>query len=64
MRLVVYNPSAGWALRGARLRRSLDVLRALPGETRCVATERTEMWRSVRAALTGDVDQIVACGGD
>jgi diacylglycerol kinase family enzyme len=61
---VIYNPAAGWALRAARLRKSLEALRALPGETRFVPTQPTEMWRAVRGALSADVDQIVACGGD
>jgi diacylglycerol kinase (ATP) len=66
VRLIVYNPRGGAALRGHRLRAALATLRALPGEYETVATEATDMAGPVARALSErpDVTQIVACGGD
>lgn len=66
MRLIVYNPRAGAAIRQPRLRAALRVLRSLPGSSVLVATEARNMADPVRRALAEhpEISQIVACGGD
>lgn len=66
MRLIVYNPSGGAAIWGARLRAALQVLQSLPGPHLLVVTEATDMIGPVRRALAQhpETTQIVACGGD
>src|SRR5690242_4178570 len=66
MRLIVYNPKGGAAVKQARLRKALHELQSLPGPSRLVATEVGDMVGPIRRALasTSGVTQIVACGGD
>lgn len=66
MRLIVYNPYGGAAIRRWALRAALRELQSLPGAHQLVATEAHDMAGSVRRALaaTTGVTQVVACGGD
>lgn len=66
MRLIVYNPKGGAAIKQSRLRAALRELRALPGPSVLVATEANDMIGPIRRALasTPGVTQVVACGGD
>ncbi|MEK7402087.1 MAG: diacylglycerol kinase family protein [Gemmatimonadota bacterium] len=66
MRLIVYNPKGGAAIKQPRLHAALRVLRALPGPSMLVATEARDMIGPIRRALaaTPGVTQVVACGGD
>ncbi len=66
MRLIVYNPAGGAAIKQPRLRAALRELQALPGPSTLVATEATDMVGPVRRALAANpgATQIVACGGD
>jgi diacylglycerol kinase (ATP) len=66
MRLIVYNPRGGAAIRRPRLRAAMQVLQALPGEHALVATEATDMIGPIQRALVlhPHTTQIIACGGD
>jgi diacylglycerol kinase family enzyme len=66
MRLIVYNPKGGAAIKQPRLLAALRELRALPGPSTLVATEAADMIGPVRRALasTPGITQMVACGGD
>lgn len=66
MRLIVYNPRGGAAVRQPRLHAAVRALKALPGEHMIVATEARDMSGPVRRALDQrpETMQIVACGGD
>jgi diacylglycerol kinase (ATP) len=66
VRLIVYNPRGGAAIRGSRLRAALRVLQSLPGPHALLATEAGDMVGPIRRALTEHpaTTQIVACGGD
>lgn len=66
MRLIVYNPAGGAALRGRRLWSALQVLQALPGPHALVPTEARDMVGPIARALDRfpGTTLIVACGGD
>ena len=66
MRLIVYNPKGGAAIKQLRLHAALGELQALPGPSMLVATEAKDMIGPIRRALaaTPGVTQVVACGGD
>ena len=66
MRLIVYNPKGGAAIKQSRLYAALRELQALPGPSMLVATEARDMIGPIRRALasTIGVTQVVACGGD
>src|SRR3954463_5884087 len=66
MRLIVYNPRGGAAIRGRRLRRALRVLQQLPGAHTLVATDASDMVAPIARSLAQhtSVTQVVACGGD
>jgi diacylglycerol kinase (ATP) len=66
MRLIVYNPRGGAAIRDFRLRRALRELQRGPCATLVVATAAHDMSEPVRRALREhpEVDHVVACGGD
>lgn len=66
MRLIVYNPAAGAAIKQPRLYAALRELQALPGPSMLVATEARDMIGPIRRALaaTPGITQVVACGGD
>jgi diacylglycerol kinase (ATP) len=66
MRLIVYNPRGGAAIRGRRLRRALRVLQQLAGAHELVATDANDMAAPIARALARHttVRQVVACGGD
>jgi diacylglycerol kinase (ATP) len=66
MRLIVFNPKGGAAIKQARLRAALRVLQALPGPSTLVATEAKDMIAPIRRALASHpgITQVVACGGD
>lgn len=65
MRLIVYNPKGGAAIKQPRLRAALRELQA-QGPSTLVATEALDMVGPIRRALqaTSGVSQVVACGGD
>lgn len=66
MRVIVYNPRGGAAIRGGRLRAALRVLRAQDEPHVLVSTQRVDMAAPIRLALEQhpDATQVIACGGD
>jgi diacylglycerol kinase (ATP) len=66
MRLIVFNPRGGAAIRNHRLRAALRVLQQSGTPCVLVATEAADMVAPIRRALAehAGITQIVACGGD
>ena len=66
MRLIVYNPAGGAAIRQSRLDAAIRELQSSRTPSTLVATEAADMVAPVRRALQAhsNVTEIVACGGD
>ena len=66
MRLIVYNPAGGAALRAPRLRAAIRELESQPGPHTLVATEADDMIGPVARALDRHPNAavVIACGGD